>query len=322
MSYLDDAYLSGSNYALIKLGTVAGPIAHAQRESANEFDFAQNKSEDLWKEMDEEPAMTGEESGVGMPSAGGINKTSEDKDYTPGLVGGVGGAVLGHSIAKSEKLPKKARLPWAVGSGVLSGTAMQYGVDKGKQSREERLGKLAADDYARSNGNDYGSFDHNAPKPQRDQILSSAMEEAFRANEDYDQSYGMGEPALTQPHGSKHATDNLFKGTGLSKPKRRLLSGSDKYKQSLDQWAQKHALANPLAGGSSPISMGNIGSPMSTGIKPPSIPKVKPPGLNNLSDMHQNSNMLLSSNSIMSGGTRAIGSPLPTGAQAAGGSLA
>jgi len=221
MAYLKLAYSCGCQAVTNKLGTVAGPIGHATRESRNEFDFSQDKAEDLWREMDQEPAVTGEESGLGMPSAGGI-------------------------------------------------------------------GKNAADDYASSSPDTFGSFDHNAPKPQRDHILSSAIDGAFKANEDYDQSYGMGEPALTQPHGSKHAN-------------------------------------NPLAGGSAPIGLGAPssapGTQMSQGIKPPGIPKIKAPGANIVSDVHQNSTALLSSNAIASPGTRALGSPLPTGAQSTGSSL-
>jgi len=50
-----------------------------------------------------------------------------------------------------------------------------------------------------------GGFDADQPKPDRFKRMSSAMHEAFRANEDYDQSYAP-ESAITQPHGSKYAT--------------------------------------------------------------------------------------------------------------------
>lgn len=55
-----------------------------------------------------------------------------------------------------------------------------------------------------------GGFDHNLGKPDelRDQILSSAIEEAFQANQDYDVSYGP-ESAMTQPHGSSFDASKL-----------------------------------------------------------------------------------------------------------------
>ena len=216
------AYTYGCELALIKLGTEAGPIAHALRSERAEFDFSQDKSEGLWREMDEEPAVTGEESALGMPSAGGANKS-------------------------------------------------------------------AADDYAASTtlDGDFGASDHNAFKPQKDQIISSAIDGAFRSNEEHDKSYGMGEPPTTQPHGSKYA------------------------------------LSNPLSGGSSKVSFGAM--PKGPGMPKmptlPKIPQVKAPGVNIMSELKTNSNALLSSNSIMSGGTRAMGSPLNTGAQAAGAAL-
>lgn len=306
MSIFDNAYLAGANFALIKLGAVAGPIAHALREDREEFDFSQDKSEDLWREMDQEPDVTGEESSLGMPSAGGINKNSSDN------------SVFHSSAAIRKKYPLHKR----------SQNTAPYG---------DLLGKQAADDYAASSGDDYGSFDHNAPKPQREQILSSAIEEAFKANEDYDQSYGMGEPAMTQPHGSKYAAGSkLHKASLVATPI--ALAGayvapefiSSSKTPKTPKTAMQNLLAfkyaagmNPLAGGSSPIatSIKPLTSQGLTPIKPPSIPKPKAPGANIMANVHQNSNALLSSNSIMSGGTRAIGSPLPSGAQAAGGSL-
>jgi hypothetical protein len=224
MLFITYSYEQGCDLALRKLGTVAGPIAYAERENRNEFDFSQDKAEDLWREMDQEPSVTGEESGLGMPSAGGI-------------------------------------------------------------------GKSAADDYAASSGDVYGSFDHNASKPQKDHIISSAKSQAFKANEDYDQSYGMGEPAMTQPQGSKYAQLGL-----LAK-----------------RLAEKRAAMNPLSGGSAPISMGanlSVGNVTMPSIKPPTIPKAKIPGNNSLANMHQNAGATLGQASLNSNATRAIGSPL------------
>lgn len=268
MFYLKLAYSSGCQTATTKLGTVAGPIAHAARVSRNEFDFSQDKADDLWREIDSEPAVTGEESGLGMPSAGGANKT-------------------------------------------------------------------AADDYASSSAETFGSFDHNAPKPHRDHILSSAMQQAFKANDEYDKSYGMGEPALTQPHGSKYArlVETDEKGDYIRVP-----DGKGGFKRvdrprkdprnprmfGSAEWSNKQA-NNPLAGGSAPVSLGAPssapGTQMAQGLKPPGIPKIKAPGANIMSNVHQNSTALLSSNAIASPGTRALGSPLPTGAQTTGSSL-
>ena len=58
-----------------KLGTVE-PIEHKSRSQREPFDFAADKKDELWREMDRETATTGEESGIGMPSAGGVDKNA------------------------------------------------------------------------------------------------------------------------------------------------------------------------------------------------------------------------------------------------------
>jgi hypothetical protein len=129
MTYLSTIYyLNGVHKANQKLGTVAGPIAHKARNNTSNpgYDYTANKRQDLWAEFDQEPRQTGEESSLGMPSAGGINKAAG----------------------------------------------------------------LADGDYANQPGQvAEGGFDANRGKPHKDRILSSAIEEAFRANENYDQSY-------------------------------------------------------------------------------------------------------------------------------------
>jgi hypothetical protein len=213
------AYILGRTMALLKLGTVAGPISYATREAEESpRNFSSQNMHNLWREMDGEPAATGEESSMGLP-----NKSASD-DYGTTRAEGTGGA-----------------------------------------------------------------FDHNAPKPQRDQILSSAIEEAFRANEEQDRSYGMGEPATTQPHGSKFA------------------------------------MPNPLAGGRSPVNFA-ASIPKTTSqpsalmpdplkplgmqaTKPPGIKPPQTPGYNIKSEVQSNANTMHAGNSMMSRENRAAGSP-------------
>lgn len=49
-----------------------------------------------------------------------------------------------------------------------------------------------------------GGVDADQPDPNRFKRMSSAMQQAFNANDSYDQSYGP-ESAMTQPHGAKYA---------------------------------------------------------------------------------------------------------------------
>jgi len=144
--YLQLAYLSGALAARQKLATVAGPIAHG----GGAGDARANEKQELWAEFDREPFQTGEESGIGMPSAGGINKTADSGD-----------GVSSHDAGYCE-----------------------------------------------------GGYDHDAADPNRFKRMSSAMSEAFNANEDYDQSYAPETP-VTQPHGSKYAAGGMGLG-GIS----------------------------------------------------------------------------------------------------------
>lgn len=133
-----------------KLGMVA-PKTHAPRTAREVVNFSAHKMPELWREIDAEPAITGEESSLGMTSAGGVNKNGALED------GGYG----------------DAEGPYAV-----------------------------------------GSFDANQVLPTRYQRLLSAIQEAFRSNEDYDQSYAP-EAAVTQPHGAKLGTAAMGIGSAL-----------------------------------------------------------------------------------------------------------
>ena len=73
------AFILGIQQIAAKLGTVS-PIEHKARSSREPVDFALDKKDELWREMDREPSITGEESSLGMPSAGGINKNSSLQD--------------------------------------------------------------------------------------------------------------------------------------------------------------------------------------------------------------------------------------------------
>lgn len=132
-------YEYGCLRALIKIGMAAdvGAIPYASTPTKNSDLGSENNRQALWKSVDEEPVVTGNESGLGMPSA---PKT---------------GAELGYS--------------------------------------NNHTGTYAI-----------GGSDASQDLPDRNKRLSDAIQNAFRSNEQYDQSYAP-EAAFTQPHGPKMA---------------------------------------------------------------------------------------------------------------------
>ena len=68
--YLKTAYHCGVEPALVKLGTAAGPIAYAPRDTQENHTLSDKNMQLAWLGADREPAVTGEESGIGMPSPG------------------------------------------------------------------------------------------------------------------------------------------------------------------------------------------------------------------------------------------------------------
>jgi hypothetical protein len=131
-------YEFGRLRALVKIGMVSdvGPIAYASSRSRDSDLGVENKKQDFWKSIDDEPSITGNESGIGMPSA-----------------------------------PK-------------TGSELGYGSSVGTY--------------------DIGGSDANQHLSDRDKRLSDAMQNAFTANTQYDQSYAP-EAASTQPYGPKLA---------------------------------------------------------------------------------------------------------------------
>jgi hypothetical protein len=160
---------------LPKTATVAGPIAHA----GGPGDARANEKQELWAEFDREPFQTGEESGLGMPTAGGVNKAA-------GIT-----ALLTQQFNRDNKKrkPKSQVKPYNVPYKKIAALKT---ADSGDGT------------YGHDAGYGEGGYDHDAADPNRFKHMSSAMQRAFEANEDYDQSYS-DEPALTQPHGSKYA---------------------------------------------------------------------------------------------------------------------
>lgn len=130
-------YLHGCCCALIKLGLEASavPYVRTKLRDSDQLPVA-NSSQAFWKNFDENPSMTGEESSIGMPSA---SKAASENDYGYGAANGL------------------------------------YGV---------------------------GGVDADQNKSDRDLRLKSAIREAIRSNESYDQSYAP-EAATTQPFGPK-----------------------------------------------------------------------------------------------------------------------
>jgi len=131
-------YEYGRLRALMKIGMTSdvGPISYAPSQFRNSDLGVENKKQDFWKSIDDEPSVTGNESGIGMPSA-----------------------------------PK-------------TGSELGYGSSVGTY--------------------DIGGSDANQHLPDRNKRLSDAMQNAFTANEQYDQSYAP-EAASTQPYGPKLA---------------------------------------------------------------------------------------------------------------------
>ena len=81
---LQHAYYLGQAAALQKLGTEAGPIAYADRDGAEHDPVAQNNLQQILLEMSREPAVTGEESGVGMPSPSKVGSLNDGGYATSG----------------------------------------------------------------------------------------------------------------------------------------------------------------------------------------------------------------------------------------------
>lgn len=206
--YLRLAYLKGAMTARQKLATAAGPIAYAPRSSQSHLDNRADERDDLWAEFDQEDKMTGEESALGMPSAGGIAKTADSGD--------TGYGYQGHGS------------------------------------------------YAQ------GGFDANQPRPDRYKRMSSAMQEAFEANENYDKSYA-DEPAITQPHGSKYAGAIAALSAALKSDKKKKKPPN----KPLELKGTKLAIS--LGGGSLGSSLGT-GLPSSSTqmMSPTQAPKPKP----------------------------------------------
>jgi len=68
--YLKIAYVSGLNAARTKVGAVAGPIAYAPRDQQENHTLSDKNMQLAWLDADRKPSVTGEESGIGMPSPG------------------------------------------------------------------------------------------------------------------------------------------------------------------------------------------------------------------------------------------------------------
>jgi len=68
--YLKIAYTIGQLNARAKVGTAAGPIAYAPRNTEENHTLSDKNMQLAWLGADREPATTGEESGIGMPSPG------------------------------------------------------------------------------------------------------------------------------------------------------------------------------------------------------------------------------------------------------------
>jgi hypothetical protein len=84
------AYYLGQKQAQHKLGTAAGPIAYAPRTTRERDELSEDKMVQLWAENDREPFVTGDESGIGMPSSGAKNAGLNDggmSEFSNGIYG-------------------------------------------------------------------------------------------------------------------------------------------------------------------------------------------------------------------------------------------
>lgn len=104
-------YAHGRQHALVKLGMDAGPAPYAATET-RDSSFSDNKKQLLWKSMDDEPFMTGEESGVGMPSP---SKEASENDGGYGEPSGPYGA--GAYDANADKVDRDQRNSDSVARG-------------------------------------------------------------------------------------------------------------------------------------------------------------------------------------------------------------
>lgn len=104
-------YTHGRKVALLKLGMEAGPAPYAPTD-VRDSTFADNKKQLLWKNMDDEPFMTGEESGIGMPSP---SKEASENDGGYGDPSGPYGA--GAYDANADKVDRDQRNSDSVARG-------------------------------------------------------------------------------------------------------------------------------------------------------------------------------------------------------------
>lgn len=104
-------YTHGCRVALIKLGMEAGPAPYASTD-VRDSTFADNKKQLLWKNMDDEAFMTGEESGIGMPSP---SKEASENDGGYGDPSGPYGA--GAYDANTDKVDRDQRNSDSVARG-------------------------------------------------------------------------------------------------------------------------------------------------------------------------------------------------------------
>jgi len=104
-------YTHGCHVALTKLGMEAGPAPYAPTD-VRDSTFADNKKQLLWKNMDDEAFMTGEESGIGMPSP---SKEASENDGGYGDPSGPYGA--GSYDANADKVDRDQRNSDSVARG-------------------------------------------------------------------------------------------------------------------------------------------------------------------------------------------------------------
>jgi len=230
-------YEYGRLRALMKIGMTSdvGPISYAPSQFRNSDLGVENKKQDFWKSIDDEPSVTGNESGIGMPSPA---KTGSVR--APTKLGSFG---IGYSrpINQDDEWSRENRLAvnfgfphlialqispgpmkntrFHVGLG-LTGPQLGYSFGPRGEKPADNDGKKPADSdnkkpvdtktgselgYGSSVGTyDIGGSDANQHLADRNKRLSDAMQNAFTANEQYDQSYAP-EAASTQPYGPKLA---------------------------------------------------------------------------------------------------------------------
>lgn len=95
-------YEFGRYYLLSKLGMEAGIVPYVATKE-RDSSFSENKKQDFWKNFDDQAFVTGEESGVGMPSPSKVATENDGAYGAPSGSYGVGGLDANQALPDRSK---------------------------------------------------------------------------------------------------------------------------------------------------------------------------------------------------------------------------